>query len=474
MKARRTNSIVSRVLLFMITGVLLWPASPPMAWEQAQASGAIVFEGARLIAGDGSAPIEDSAFIVETGRFTIIGRRGEIKVPPGAVRVDLTGKTVMPAMIDSHGHLGPRRQDYIDQLNLLAYCGIAVTTSMGEKTTDQEMVYAVRNPPNGAQLLTSGLGMVGPLGLVPATLAAGATGRLPEDLRTVAIRVATDEEAREHVLELVGRKVDFIKIWVDSRLGTEVPMKPAVYKAIIDEAHKHNLRVFAHMWFLQDAKDLARAGLDAFAHPIRDQDVDDEFEQLLKNRPNVFIQTNLKSTQFLTLTQDPAWLTDQLLLDISSPERIQRMRGQIQDKTSRTHEGWPTDMSKVAFANQTYGIMKRNTAKLYKAGVPFAVGTDGGGPPQGFDYHVELELLVKDVGLTPAQAITMATQGGARALEIDRHLGTVESGKDASFLVLTANPLDDITNTRRIAQVYLRGRELDRPGFLADWKHRHP
>jgi imidazolonepropionase-like amidohydrolase len=215
---------------------------------------------------------------------------------------------------------------------------------------------------------------------------------------------------------------------------------------------------------------MLRAGIDSFAHPIRDKDVDDELIQLLKDRPNVFMQTNIHSTEFLTLTEDPEWLKDPLLLDIATPADIKRMSAEIQNKTTRVHEGWPSNMSKVEFARLTYGYMTRNTAKLYKAGVPYALGTDAGGPPRGFDYHVEMELLVKDVGLTPAQVITMSTQSAARALELDRHLGTVEPGKDASFVVLDANPLDDITNTRRIARVYLRGHEVDRAGFLADWK----
>jgi imidazolonepropionase-like amidohydrolase len=130
-------------------------------------------------------------------------------------------------------------------------------------------------------------------------------------------------------------------------------------------------------------------------------------------------------------------------------------------------------MSKVAFGSKTYGYMTRNTRKLYDAGVPYAVGTDGGGPPRGFNYHVELELLVKDVGLSPSQVITMATLGGAKALEMDRHLGSITTGKDASFLVLKANPLDDITNTRRILDVYVRGRKIDRTAFKGYWQNKN-
>jgi imidazolonepropionase-like amidohydrolase len=306
----------------------------------------------------------------------------------------------------------------------------------------------------------------------PETMAAGAEGRLPEDLRDITVKVTNEEAARDHVRTLADRHADFVKIWVDSRLGTEVPMKPNIYRAIIDEAHKRGLRVYAHMWFLDDSKDLMRAGIDSLAHPIRDKVVDDEFVQLAKDRPNVYMQTNLQSTKFATLYDDPDWLKDPLLLDIAPPAQIRNLSARIHEKATRVHEGWPENLSKQEFAKQTFDIMVRNTQILYKAGVPFAAGTDTGAPPRGFDLHLEMEVLVRDVGLTPSQAITLSTQAAARALEMDRHLGTMESGKDASFLVLDANPLDNITNTRRIAKVYLRGREIDRAGLLAEWKRK--
>jgi imidazolonepropionase-like amidohydrolase len=448
-------------------GIATLSAAP----TQAQQNAAVIYEGARLIVGDGSAPVENSAFVVETGRFTRIGKRGEVQVPAGAARVDLTGKTVMPALINTHAHLGPLERDYIDQLNIEAYCGVAVVASLGR---DEEVAYRVRaeQPPNGAQLLTGGRGLVGPLGMKPETMASGAEGRLPEDLRDITVKVSSEEAAREHVRTLAAQHADFVKIWVDSRLGTEVPMKPNVYRAIIDESHKRGLRVYAHMWFLDDSKDLMRAGIDSLAHPIRDKVVDDEFVALAKDRPNVVMQTNLQSTQFASLYDDPAWMKEPLFLDIAPPAQIRNLTTRIHEKATRVHEGWPENMSKQEFAKHTFDIMVRNTQILYKAGVPFAVGTDTGQPPRGFDVHLEMEVLVRDVGLTPAQAITLGTKDAARALEMDRRLGTVESGKDASFLVLDANPLDNIANTRKIAKVYFRGREIDRAGLLAEWKRK--
>ena len=214
--------------------------------------------------------------------------------------------------------------------------------------------------------------------------------------------------------------------------------------------------------YLQDAKDLVRAGVDGFAHPIRDKDVDDEMIELLKSHPNVFIQTNSQSTYTYTMTEDPAWFEDPLFVDIATPQEIQRIRDFVRSSEPRYHEGWT---NKVEFGKEVYDRIVRNTKKLYEAGVPYALGTDNGGPaPRAFLAHLELKLLVEDVGLTPSQAITLATQSSAKALRL-ADLGTIEPGKIASFIVLDANPLDDITNTQRISGVYLRGREIDRAAF---------
>ena len=430
---------------------------------EAQTGSATFFEGARLIVGDGSAPIEDAAFIVENNTFTRVGRNGEMQAPAGAVRVDLSGKTVMPALIDTHVHVGGTRQGIVERLNLLAYAGIAAVQDMGTMP-DFGPAFRVRaeQPPNGAQLLTAGRGLVGPLGTVPRNLELGVRGRLFEDLRSSSVQVRTEIQARRHVRWLAEQRVDAVKLWMDDRLGLEEPMTPANYRAVIDEAHKHNLRVIVHSWYLQDAKDLVRAGVDGFAHPIRDKDVDDEMIELLKSHPNVFIQTNSQSTYTYTMTEDPAWFEDPLFVDIATPQEIQRIRDFVRSSEPRYHEGWT---NKVEFGKEVYDRIVRNTKKLYEAGVPYALGTDNGGPaPRAFLAHLELKLLVEDVGLTPSQAITLATQSSAKALRL-ADLGTIEPGKIASFIVLDANPLDDITNTQRISGVYLRGREIDRAAF---------
>jgi imidazolonepropionase-like amidohydrolase len=387
--------------------------------------GVTVFEGARVIVGDGSAPIEDGAFIVDNNRFTQVGRKGQIKVPAGAARVDLTGKTVIPTIVDTHNHMSTMRGELVDQLQRKAYYGAGVVTSLGQDNSD--VPFQVRNEmlPNAARLRTAGRGFTG-----------------PEPGRTEAPYWVTSEaEARKGVQEQAAKKVDLIKIWVDDRDGKYMKLSPAIYGAIIDEAHKNKLRVTAHIFTLEDAKGLLKAGLDAFAHGVRDKDIDQEFLGMMKQRPNVVLAPNLPNRG---VAVDMSWLAD----SVPAAELKKLQAGAIDNPE----------------AQQAFGIQARNLAKLSAAGVRIALGTDGNVP---YAHHLEMEDMVA-AGLTPAQVITAATRNSADLLQLS-DVGTIATGKSADFIVLDANPLTDIKNTRRISSVYLRGSAVDRAGLSARW-----
>jgi imidazolonepropionase-like amidohydrolase len=413
--------------------------------------GAVLFEGARLIVGDGSAPIENSAFLVENNKFTRIGKKGELQPPAGAVRVDLSGKTVMPALVDAHTHLGwaviktgkidadtYTPENLIDHLRRYAYYGISAAQSMG--IDPGETPYQVRaNPmPDAALFRIAGRGMAMP------NAGPGAAYWKP-----VAYGVSTEAEARADVQELAAKKVDLIKIWVDDRNGTVPKLTPPLYRAIIDEAHKHNLRVAAHIYYLADAKELLRSGIDIFAHGIRDKDVDDEAIALFKQHRNVVVIPNLPERE--TTEQDL-----QFAAETVPAAQIKRMRDA---EASRKPEA-------VQRAREFYGIQARNLAKLNAAGVRIGFGTDSSAEV-GWNAHQEMTDMVA-AGMTPAQVLVAATKTAAEIVKLDQ-LGTVAAGKSADFLVLDANPLDNINNTRRIAKVYLRGKELDRAAMWAAW-----
>jgi imidazolonepropionase-like amidohydrolase len=417
----------------------------------AQPGNITLFEGARLIVGDGSAPIENSAFLVENNKFIRIGKRGEIQPPNGAARVDLSGKTVMPALIDAHTHLGWEivktgqmgantytRANLIEHLQRYAYYGIAATQSMG--IDPGEIAYQVRADPgpNAALFHIAGRGIAMPN---------AGPGRAY--WKPVAYGVSTEAEARKAVQELAAKKVDLVKIWVDDRNGTAPKLTPPLYRAIIDEAHKHNLRVAAHIFYLADAKELLRSGIDIFAHLVRDRDMDDEVIALFKQHPNVYVMTTLPERE--TTEADIRFAAETV-----PASQIQKMR---EAPAKRTPE-------EIRKAHEAFGIQARNLMKLNAADVKIAMGTDSS-ETIGWAAHQELTDMVA-AGMSPAQVITAATKTPAELLRFEQ-LGTVAVGKNADFLVLDANPLDNINNTRRIARVYLNGKEVDRAAMRKAW-----
>jgi imidazolonepropionase-like amidohydrolase len=444
-------------LLFAACMLLAAGAASPAASQTA------VFEGARLINGEGGAPIENAAFIVEGDRFTAIGRRGEFAIPAGAARIDLSGKTVIPALVDAHVHMGYRkgldfgqnnytRENLLDILNRFAYYGVAAILEAGTARSDLAYQLRAERPP-GALFRTAGHGFGMPN--------AGPGG----PMRDSAYGVTTEAESRMDVRELAARKVDMIKIWVDDRNGTVEKLKPNLYRAIIDEAHKHNIHVMAHIVDLADVKDLLRAGVDGFAHMIRDKDVDDELLGLLKARPNVFFEQTLWGERRAFYASRPAWLDEPLLRETFSSKEIELLGEELSAN--------PANPEAALRARAMGQVNLRNAARLNAAGVTLALGPDTGGVSGGQYFglgsHIEMEIQVTRAGLTPMQALVAGTRTSARILGLDQ-LGAVAAGKSADFLVLNGNPLDNIANTRKINKVYLRGQEFPRAALMAKWQ----
>ena len=388
-------------------------------------AGVTAFEGARVIVGDGRAPIENATFIVTGNRITAVGRAADVRVPAGAARVNLAGKTVMPGILDTHNHLSQTREMLIDDLKRRAYYGVTAAQSMGQDTTN--VSFQIREEtregkiPGAARFFTAGRGITG-----------------VEPGRTMAPHwVTTAAEARAAVREEAAKKVDLVKIWVDDRMGMVKKLSPELYSAVIDEAHKNNLRAIAHIYTLEDHKGVLRAGVDALAHGVRDKDLDDEYLAIVKQHPNLVLGPNMPERGVRT---DLTWLRESM-----PAADWQKLEAANTNK---------------ADANAFWSIQARNLAKMNAAGVKIVVGTDGNTP---YAAHVEMADMVA-AGMTPMQVITAATRNGAQFLRLN-DVGTIEANKSADFLVLDANPLDNITNTRKIASVYLRGAQVDRAPF---------
>ena len=449
------------IWLFVVAAALALTWAPASGQAPGAPGRTVLYEGARLITGDGSAPIESSAFLVQGNRFVRIGLKGGVQAPAGATRVDLTGKTVIPALVDAHSHIGymkdltngPQnytRENIVDHMHRFAYFGVAASQAMGSDFG--ELPYTLRDElmagkdPDAARFLTAGRGLA-PLAEISAANQHHAT-----------YVVTTVEGARANVEELSARKVPIIKMWVDTRGGTLKTLTADLYGAILDEAHKRGMRVAVHATGISEAKDLLRAGIDIFAHTITD--VDDELVTLFKQHPKTVILSALSAPRRIV---SAPWINpvQPLIAETVRPEQIERLQKRLATPTPQA----------VQEGQVAWDRLARTVRTLSAAGVKIGVGTDGGGQTGdqfvGWTMHAELENLVA-AGLTPAQVLQSATRNSAEILGL-ADLGTVAAGKSADFVVLDANPLDDITNTRRISKVFLRGHEVDRAKLRSAW-----
>ncbi len=422
--------------------------------------GVVAYEGARLITGLPAAPIEDAVLLVADGVVTAVGARGELTPPAAARRVDLSGRTVMPALVSLHAHVGFQdgpsyaagnytRANIIDHLRRYAYYGVGTIVSLGTDAGDAafdirgEQATALAST---ARLRTAGRGLAAP-NAGPGALA----------LRSSAYGVTSAAEGRRYVAELAERAVDVVKIWVDDRGGTVRKLEPVLYREIIDEAHARGLRVVAHVFYHDDAWELVRAGVDGFAHLVRDREMEAALIAAIVER-DVFVMPNLGVSERRLHAGAPGWLDDPFLAE-SVPAAVRR----------RAADALRAQAGDAPRARQRYAAMERSLEQLAAAGARVVLGADSGVRDHFFGYaeHRELELMVA-AGLTPAQAIVAATSRAAAVLGL-ADAGSLAAGRSADFIVLDADPLDDIKNTRRISAVYLRGARVDRAALRTAW-----
>ena len=450
------------------TAAVVLVASLPLASQTRGPSGPVVYEGARLIVGDGSAPIENGAFVVQNGRIAAIGRQGEIKPPAGATRVDLAGKTVMPAMINAHVHIGYegyttwRAENYtaenvLDHLQREAFYGTAATQSVGTSPTEAALQFqrdqqAGKFPPASRFLFMPG--MAPPNGGPDAVL------RVATSQLHVINEVTTAQEARAAVQKMAAQKIKAVKMWVDDRRGTYPKLTPEAYLAIIDEAHKHQMTVHAHATTLADQKAVVKAGADVVVHMVQGEKLDDEYLAILKEKKPYWATVIGLGDPTGVCEKDP-------FFEIALPPKvIADIRATTERRPLAPSCGPPSPN-----AARREEIMAYNFPRMIASGARIVLGTDTGIQPGhtfGSGEHVELARWVQ-LGLSPSDAIVAATRRPAELLGL-KDMGTLAGGKRADFIVLDANPLDNILNTRKIASVYLDGAKFDREAMIARWK----
>ena len=407
--------------------------------------------GAVLINGTGGPPISDSVVVISGSRIRSAGSRADVPIPQAAEKIDGSGKFLVPGLIDLHVHLGTRsgpeykpadytRERIEKDLNTYLYFGVTTVRSIG---TDREAGFAVRQAERAGNLFTARMFTAG-----RGFTAHG--GHPSQEVGDIARQVDDPEQARKQVDELASQQVDAIKMWVDD-LGHKQPkIKPAVMQAILEEARKYNIPVTAHIATLADVKFLVDNGAAGFLHMISDTEkIDPDFLAQLHNLQLVFAPTLVRKELGWLYQQHPERLNDPGVARSVDPETLAAVKAYV-----AAHPASPSPEFQVDL---------RNTRRLEEAGVPIAVGSDGGSAIDfpGLMTHRELELLV-EAGLTPMQVLVAATRNGALALRKLDELGTIEPGKRADLLLVSANPTEDVRNLRKIDRIMLDGQWVDR------------
>ena len=461
---RAWQRAIGPAVLALVTGIAGGADGQPS--DPAASTPAVrLFTGARVIVGDGRV-IEDAAFLVRGDLIVRVGSAGAVTAPPEATVVDLTGRTVMPALVNTHAHLGWEQyaswgaenftlENLVDHLHRHAYYGVGTVISTGSDI--EEIALEVRRAQRlgeveGARYLVSpGLGTPG----------GGPNPRFTNDAGWWGLHaVATPAEARDVVRAEAARGIRILKIWVDARderRGAQVKLQPDIYAAILDEAQVQDIRVIAHATTLEDHKRLLEAGARRFIHMPYDVAVDDEYLGLVAAR-NAFIVPTLGMVTRSEPFRRPVY--EDPFFQAQVPQEVVAMLRDVAAGDSGAAQ------PRTAAAEARARVIRDNFLRLRDHVI---LGTDAGAVGDFFGYadHLELELFVQ-LGMTPAEAIVAATTRAARAFGLTG-TGSIEAGRSADFLVLDANPLDDIMHTRQIAAVYLRGVEVDRGALRARW-----
>ena len=388
---------------------------------------------ATVIDGTGAPPQKDVTIVMEGGRIRDLGPSSRVTVPAGATVVDLSGKFVVPGIINAHGHVSANAEPELRQ-----YALYGVTTAVSQGTDKGDVLVKARRDQQagnlrGARVMTT-LWRFEPN---PA--------------------VTTADQARAKVDELVGQGADLIKVWVESQYGARAKLSPEVTVAAVDQARKHGKITTAHIYELSDARMLIEAGLNVLAHSVRDREVDADFIALVKKRNVSLIPTLARDEGLIAYAFAPPWIEEGYFRKSVPPDRMEVLRNQVRQEQLKDPQG--------PLIRSGFEMNKTNLKKLADAGARIAFGTDSGGAPnrffvQGYFEHREMELMIQS-GLTPMQVIQAFSKGSSEALAIDKDFGTLARGKVADLLVLEKNPLDNIANMRTIETIYLGGRKFE-------------
>jgi imidazolonepropionase-like amidohydrolase len=431
--AARLSAICMGVLLGLALALQPTDAQTP-------AGGTVAFTKARIIDGTGKAPIEQGTIVVTNGRITAVGPSASVTVPAGATQINAAGKTIIPGLINGHGHVTiddytklPPREHMLQILQAYAEYGVTTTTSLGSTTlADETIQLKIRDDqrkgvPDRTRLFSAGMNAIG----------------------------KSPDEARRSVARLADVKVDLIKYHIN---GNPNDMTPEIYGALVDESKKRGFMTTVHIFNLCDAKSAIEKGTNALVHSVRDQDVDQALIDMMKRNNVSYIPTLTRDLSVFVYETEPAFWQEPFFqkgLYVYKTE-VDILKDPAEQQKARTSPA--VQRIKVALQQAN-----RNLKRLSDAGITIGMGTDTASPNDlgrwpGYFEHTEMEMMVQ-AGMTPMQVIAAATGANARMFKLD-NVGTLAVGKEADLVVLNANPLDNIRNTRQIDSVWIAGRRI--------------
>jgi len=417
-----------------ITGLLILLSI--LSTQALAGEGSLAFVGARIIDGTAAEPIEDGVVVITDGRIRSVGPRSEVTISKDAEVIDVRGKTIMPGLVDAHGHVGGtiglegghyNTENLLRQLSLYARYGVTMVNSLGG---DEQQGFDLRNKQDNKNLNRARI-------LVAGSVVAG----------------DSEDAIRAEVNRNTDMGVNYIKVRVDDNLGNGQKMPRDLFDALLDQAHTRRLPLAVHLFYLEDAKYILEAGADLVAHSIRDLPVDKEFIGLINERDKCYVPTLTREVSTFVYEDEPEFFKDPFFLkavDLDVIEELKKPQRQARLRNSRSAQAYKKGL----------GVAMANVGALYDAGVKIAMGTDTGLPArfQGYFEHMEMQMMV-EAGMSPLDAIRASTGVAAECIN-QGDIGTLEPGKWGDLIVMGANPAENIINTKTIESVWIAGNRV--------------
>lgn len=422
----------------------------------------IAIEGVTLIDGKGGPPRPNITILIEGNRFRQVASCG-VQIPTGATRIDGQGKFAIPGLMDMHVHIEggrlaphlesddwkPTRETAVSALHSFLYSGV---TSVYDAGGYPEFIFPLREEERSGELIA------------PRIFAAGYAVSAPGG-HSAPPPITMEDWVRDRkkLDEVLARKPDVLKItqdehgWRDRPLGNIMPLE--LLEKVIRYSHEHGIRTCIHTSNELRTWEAIYSGVDTLAHPILQGPVSERYLKMMQAKKIPQVSTLAIGDNYRRLTQNPEFLDHPLYQATLSQAEISRL------KTEEAAEQANQNRTRTLYMEAMNPVAIENLRRLHEAGGIVTLGTD---TDLGPAVHRELELLVEG-GITPLDALTIATRNGAVFLGKEDEMGTVEAGKLADLVILDADPLADINNTKKVDTVIKNGQiinlsELQIPG----------